>query len=217
MTILMQAAKSGSAQKIIALVDEFKADVKIANDVGLTALHFASTPEAARALVQRGADIEAQCFHGLKETPLLWAIERNDAAVVKELTALGADLEYRESSPLKFCIQHPYSNEKLFYKKEMEALLAGGASIDGVIGEPPLFYAAVLGHVEAVRFLCDSGADLSIKLKYKGDYKGPETVLATMIREQAERSMLYPNFDHYLKKDCQAVIEELRLRNAPMA
>jgi len=214
----MQAAKSGSAQKIIALVDEFKADVKIANDVGLTALHFASTPEAARALVQRGADIEAKCFHGLKETPLLWAIERNDAAVVKELTALGADLEYRESSPLKFCIQHPYSNEKPFNKKLVEALLAGGASIDGVIGEPPLFYAASHGQVEAVRFLCDSGADLSIKLD-DDDGPGPgETVLAMMIRMQVGRSVLYPNHFYYqLKMDCQAVIEELRSRNAPRA
>lgn len=92
----MNAAESGSADKIASLVDDSKADVKIANEHGLTALHFASTPEAARALVQRGADIEAKArdssWHSARETPLMLAIRRSNVAVIKELAALGADL-----------------------------------------------------------------------------------------------------------------------------
>ena len=47
-TALMSAAEGGSAAKVAALVDDGKADVSIKNEHGLTALHFASTPEAAR-------------------------------------------------------------------------------------------------------------------------------------------------------------------------
>ena len=58
-TALMSAAEAGSAAKVAALIDDGKADVGFKNEHGLTALHFASTPEAARALVERGADVGA--------------------------------------------------------------------------------------------------------------------------------------------------------------
>jgi len=190
----MQAAESGSADKIISLIDESKADVKIANEHGLTALHYASTPEAARALVRRGADIEAKAkdgWHAAIETPLLLAIRRNDAAVIKELAALGADLDAGDSTPIKRCIEWSgQAYDQPFKKKLMAALLAGGAHVDGVSGEPPLFFAARRRKLEALRFLCDSGANLAIKVSLGG---GPsETVLAKTMREHVEWTTRFP-------------------------
>jgi ankyrin repeat protein len=208
----MNAAESGSADKIASLVDDSKADVKIANEHGLTALHFVSTPEAARALVQRGADIEAKArdsWHSAHETPLMLAIRRSNVAVIKELAALGADLDADDSAPVKRCIDHPFGQS--FKKAVMAALLAAGAHVDGVSGAPPIFFAAEKRELDAVRFLCDNGANLAITVSRGG---GPqETVLAMLMRLHLARTLRYPGHPPLY----EAVIDELRARNAPLA
>ena len=106
-TALMSAAETGNAAKVAALIDDGKADVGIKNEHGLTALHFASTPEAARALVERGADINALAKEvkyggGPSASPLIVAMGRGNLPVIKELIGLGADADNCQPYPYDY-------------------------------------------------------------------------------------------------------------------
>lgn len=91
----------------------------------------------------------------------------------------------------------------------MAALLAAGAHVDGVSGEPPIFYAAEKRELDAVRLLCDNGASLAITLSRGG---GPqETVLAMLMRLELAWLLRFPGRPLH-----EAVIDELRARNAPL-
>jgi len=159
---LMSAAESGNAAKVEQLIDDQKADVNLKNEHGLTALHFASTPEVARALCERGADKEAKAFERTWgpacATPLALAIRRDSARMIKELGSLGADLDANDADPIKRCLD---ANPPKM--KTLTALLEAGASVDGLSGMPPLFHVVRRHNIAAVRFLCDAGANLAIR------------------------------------------------------
>lgn len=210
-TALMSAAEAGSAAKVAALIDDGKADVGFKNEHGLTALHFASTPEAARALVERGADVGALAkeleYMKPSASPLIVAIRRDDAKVVKELIALGADAEICESypydnygsdSPIKRC----FGVHGAIKKEALAALLEAGASVDGTVGAPPLHMAIKAMHIVGVRALCDAGADLGLKCRMGAGFP-PETALAFAIRTSQIAG--------------GAIEAELRGRGAPLA
>lgn len=55
--------------------------------------HFPNGPEAVRALVRAGVDINARFVGPHEETPLHWAASTDDVAVIDTLIELGADLE----------------------------------------------------------------------------------------------------------------------------
>jgi ankyrin repeat protein len=100
-TALMSAAEAGSAAKVAALIDDGKADVGFKNEHGLTALHFASTPEAARALVERGADVGALAkelsWTQPSASPLIVAMRRSAPSARSRRSCAGAALRSRTS------------------------------------------------------------------------------------------------------------------------
>lgn len=71
-----------------------------------TLLHFACTPAAADALLRRGAALDALDLAG--GTPLVAAVSRGDALVVKALLQAGADpnLRGRGNTPLQVAAVH---------------------------------------------------------------------------------------------------------------
>ena len=184
-TALMSAAETGNSAKIARLVDEDKADVGVVNEHGLTALHFASTAEAVRALVERGADLHAKARDSAyaRSKPLDIAIRHDNAAVIKELAAQGADVDGEGGSvpPLCRCFGWRQGPIKA---KALAALLAAGADVNGGGGVPPLLRAIDWCNLEAVRILCEAGADIGLKYGYHGQQAC--TPLASAIRRLGE-------------------------------
>ena len=213
-TALMSAAETGNAAKVAALVDDGKADVGITNEHGLTALHFASTPEAARALVERGADMNALAkeleFSAPSASPLVVAIRRDDVKMVKALIALGASADSCESYPYDRCTSSPlkrcFGRNGGFKKEVLAALLEAGADVDGTAGATPLHVAIERESLEGVRMLCDAGADLTITCGAVDAPQAFETPLAFAIRVA----------NPFIDGD-SSIVAELRARGAPLA
>jgi ankyrin repeat protein len=185
MTPLMRFAESGAADKVADLVDEHKADVTIANEFGLTALHFASSSAVVRVLVERGADVHAKAKEFVtseeaKTEPLELAVRRGDTGVVAELAASGADVN-NCASLVEMCL---FSDNRL---GALSALLAAGLLVDGPGDDgSPLHKAIEQKNLAAVRILCDAGADLAIKSLRGGYPPRLKTPLAHAILIQAD-------------------------------
>lgn len=144
---------------------------------------------------------------GPSASPLTVAMGRGNLPVIKELIALGADADNCEpypydkrgpsNSPIKRWIQQGFKKEVL------AALIEAGADVDGVVGMPPLHFAISHGSLEAVRALCDAGANLALKCRMGSDPALPfETPLAFAIHNQFASS---------------PIEAELRARGAPLA
>jgi ankyrin repeat protein len=157
-TALMSAAEAGSAAKVRALVDDSKADVGLANEHGLTALHFASNAETVRALVERGADLHAKASRNTE--PLALAVRRgDDAGAITELAAQGVDVKAGGGFAAQCC----YGSGKA---EALAALIALGEPVDGrSLGE--IMIRAILSkNLAVVRVLCEAGANLALKSNY---------------------------------------------------
>ena len=128
---------------------------------GFTPLHqaaFWEKPEAIKALVRAGADLEAKTntttFHGAP--PLHWAARGRIAATVALLDA-GADPNSREIdgwTPLHQAAQ--YGTDKI-----IKSLVQAGANLNArdKNGWSPLHRAAYWGKAEMVEALLDAGAN----------------------------------------------------------
>lgn len=96
-TLLMQAAASGNLLLVNALI-QAGADVNATDELGWTALMKAcfnddvdhGFPEVAQALIDAGANIEAQIVYGTR--PLMLAAGRGEAGVVDVLLRAGVDV-----------------------------------------------------------------------------------------------------------------------------
>ncbi|KAF1954793.1 serine/threonine protein kinase [Byssothecium circinans] len=108
-TVLLKACRSGHAEIALLLLDK-GADPTLANDEGVTPLHFLGSfdeediPKITDALIQAGADREArsrkgwqysQCIdstYGTVEgTPLTWAVAAGNETATQALMDIGAD------------------------------------------------------------------------------------------------------------------------------
>uniref|UniRef100_A0A0G4HNR4 Uncharacterized protein n=1 Tax=Chromera velia CCMP2878 TaxID=1169474 RepID=A0A0G4HNR4_9ALVE len=118
--------------------------------------------EAARMLLQAGAEVDAVCegLPGIEETPLLIAISKGNLPAVQLLVEGGADLEKRSymKTPLLFAID----KERL---EIAQYLVSAGAdmSAEDDNGQKPLDYAAYLGLTDLLEFMLMKGADLNAK------------------------------------------------------
>ncbi|MDI1492142.1 MAG: hypothetical protein OHK93_003354 [Ramalina farinacea] len=95
--------------------------------------------ELLQTRLESGADIDGvdPCFH---RTPLLFALLSGQTAVAEFLVRKGADVDKRDRNGRS---TFHFAN---FVPPE------GFASISGLLDEEPLYFAAVIGHVEAVKF-----------------------------------------------------------------
>ena len=181
-TVLHWAAHKDDHQTVELLV-RAGADVNVANDLGATPLWLASlngsptvvehllragaranvalasgeTPLMAAArsgsvktvelLLDHGADVDTrESLRG--QTALMWAVDQRQAAVARVLLARGADIHARST---------------VWYQLENTA---GNTNSSGDFdmahgGSTPLLFAARQGHVETVRVLLDSGANVN--------------------------------------------------------
>ncbi len=128
-------------------------------DEGNSPLHLAvlwERAEAIRALLDRGANIEA--INNYSQTPLHVAARWGGVEAIRALLEWGANIEAANdqgNSPLHLAAANGSAEVIL-------ALLEGGANIEGVNnnGETPLHVAARWGRVEAILALLEGGANI---------------------------------------------------------
>ena len=186
---LMSTAEGGSAARIIKLIDEDKADATLANELGLTALHLASSAEAVRALIERGASINALAKrheHALSSiTPFYAAAMLDHDDAVREFVARGADLN--AGGPIKMCPMIDNPNKM----RALAAFIELGANLSGLLHESIL-----RRQMAPLRMLVDGGADLAELSGFTG-----ETPLAMAIRYKNDRGLneFYAKAEAYLR------------------
>lgn len=160
-TALIDAARSGTAQQVRALIAG-KANVHAAEPDGSTALHWAAyRGDAAmvEALLRAGA--RAGAANSLGVTPLALAVEGGNAAVVARLIAAGANVNAALTggeTPLM-------TAARLGNTGVVTALLEGGAAVnatESTRGQTALMWAAAEGHADVVRVLVGKGADIGL-------------------------------------------------------
>ena len=155
-TPLWLAASNGSAEMIDRLLTT-EADVNIPTATGGTALMAAAMSgnvEAIDLLVERGAWVNAR-EHENGQTPLMFAAWENRPDAIRALVRHGA-----LTGLMSFVVSmieerlDEYGNPIPSRRRRVP----GGNSVMG--GLTPLLFAAREGHLESVRALVDSGADV---------------------------------------------------------
>ena len=119
---------------------------------------------AARALLERGADVNAREVDG--STALHWAAHRDDLEAAGLLLGAGADVSAANRygvAPISLAATNGSA-------AMIERLLAAGADSDASLleGETALMTAARTGAVDAVRSLLDHGADPNAAEQWRG-------------------------------------------------
>jgi uncharacterized protein len=158
---IFAAAMQGDAPKIEVLLAGNRALVSAISPDGWTPLHLAchfGREEAARALVNKGADVAARSTNAMANTPLHAAAAGRSAAVGKLLLDRGAIANARQNggwTPLHAAAQN--GDVEL-----ARTLIEGGADVNvrAENQQRPLDLALTRGHQTMVEFLESQGAHL---------------------------------------------------------
>ncbi len=160
-TPLILAAAFGSVEGMQLLLDA-GADVKAANDAGVTALHVATGDvRKVRLLLDRGADANARSMIG--RTPLIVAASTSGAVdVVRLLLAQGADFNAADSTGVTALIAATSVGDAAVAR----LLLDRGADVNprANVGQSAtaLMGAAYNGNVELVRLILARKPDVNV-------------------------------------------------------
>jgi len=159
---LVNAARAGDVSKMRELL-ETGADIQ-ETVVGNTALHYAvfySHINAVQFLVEEaGANINAQNLSG--QTPLNWAVERNNMELTSLLLEYGADPDIVDKTGAT--AMHKAAGSGNF--EIIKLLVEKGTAINVVTKDTlqtALSEASANGKTEVVKFLLENGADHSLK------------------------------------------------------
>ncbi len=157
MTPLFMAARNGSAAIVEALLGA-GADAESASTIGTTALMLAAgsgSADAVRALVEAGAPVNAKDINQ-GQTALMFAAAQGRADVIRVLAEHGAEVDATSLVPTRH--------------KKPAPLSGGGAPMAAAQPKPlalggmtAMQFAARQGHMDAVRALVASGADVNAK------------------------------------------------------
>ncbi len=158
LTPLILASKHASASIVTALL-EGGADPNRLSESGASALMAASMAgnvEAVRALIDKGADVNGREL-GNGQTPLMFAAWENRADVIELLMASGA---HPELSSYVLALHEDRLDDNGNPRRRREGSeQSGGNSAMG--GMTALLFAAREGHLDAVRALVETGADVN--------------------------------------------------------
>ena len=160
MTPLFMAARSGNAAIIEALF-EAGADATSASTIGTTALMLAAgsgSPDAVQALLDAGAPVNAKDVHQ-GQTALMFAAASGRAEVIRALAANGADLDVTSLVPTRRKPASPPPGATAAQRRRA----AGPPKPLALGGMTALQFAARESHMDAVRALVESGADVNVQ------------------------------------------------------
>jgi ankyrin repeat protein len=160
--LVADAAMRGDAASIKKLIAS-GADVDIAQNDGMTALHWAADrgdSATVAALIKAKADVKAMTVNG-GYTPLMLAARAGNAPVVKQLLAAGANpkaVSGAGATALHFAAEA--GNVDV-----VNALIAKGADVNAkepVWGQTPLIFAAEENRAGAIDALLKAGANPNV-------------------------------------------------------
>jgi uncharacterized protein len=154
---VFEAATVGDLERLNELLEADPELVRARSSDDGTALHFAAffnQPEAAKALIDRGADVEAVASTFGDVRPLHSAVAGSNTQTVLDLLAKGADANARQRggfTPLHGAAQNGD-------REAIEALLAQGADPDAKTeeGKTAADFAADQGHDWVVPLLAQT-------------------------------------------------------------
>lgn len=165
-TALYWAASRGDYQSVKSLLI-YGANVSIAEQTGLTALHIADSALVVRILLEFGAKINKR--DRWDRTPLHWACyQGKPTEVVQELLINGADIHAvrlsADSDGIRLYALHMATEHG--YVDLVECLLDSGALIDvqtQPTGLTPLFLAVMGNKLDIIETLLKRGADVTVR------------------------------------------------------
>jgi uncharacterized protein len=177
MTPLLMAARAGNGRIVDALL-KAGADVKSTSTVGTTALMFAAASgnvEAVQALIKAGAEVNAK-DNTQGQTAAMFAAANGRADVIRILAAGKADLNARSNVPTRMSKTVGQTFTPVVNGAANQANPAtlggrGGRGGRGAAADKPLAvggmsamqFAAREGHIDTVRALVESGADVNVQ------------------------------------------------------
>jgi ankyrin repeat protein len=176
--VLSVAAKSGSLRVLKVLLDG-GANVKLADKEGWTAAHQASYSGQAkclRILLAAGVVKEAKEIYGL--TPMHLAAQEGHAECLRILLAAGAEKEAKEErggTPLHWAAHKGHA-------EVVVVLLSAGCAVDARNNEQatPLHFAALKGHLPVVQQLLERDASPNAV-----DFLGNTPLMDAIMHKQA--------------------------------
>jgi ankyrin repeat protein len=160
---MMEAARRGDTAELRRLLAA-GADISARDGANRTALHHATEAdhvEAALALIEGGADVNASDGRSIDHTPFLMAGARGQVAILRAMLANGADLAstngYGGTALIPACERG--------HVEAVRLLIEAGIDLDHVnrLGWTALLEAVILSdggpaHQEIVRMLLEAGA-----------------------------------------------------------
>ncbi|MBR0257081.1 MAG: ankyrin repeat domain-containing protein, partial [Synergistaceae bacterium] len=187
-TPLMEAARDGNMEGISRLIHSGANVIAIDNE-GYTALDYAlmskhdNKNEIVWILLATGK-FSRGALHSALSTTMYFG---TNAGIIRMLTKAGADINYKDVSPLGFgktllmkSVEHEYVNPEF-----VKALISMGANVNAInnFGETPLIYAVRRGNSSVVEVLLNAGANVNTSdndgktpLMYVADYGTPQVV-----------------------------------------
>ena len=166
-------------------------EVSVEGETALMTVARGGHVDAARVLLERGAEIDArEQWHG--QTALMWAAAQGHPAMITLLAAQGADVNARSNveewerqrtaEPRDKWLPPGGLTPLLFAAREnclacIPALLEAGADIDGTTpdGISPVVIALINGHYDVAGALVEAGADPNLY-----DYTGRGALYAAI-------------------------------------
>lgn len=163
-TPLIAAAAAGKGEAVTYLINH-GADATVKDDMGKTALIYASNFDDAQTL----ADLTSLDKTSLNipdsvgNTPLIYSAQRGYLENVKVLLANGANVDYRNPSTGLSALSAACAEGHLPVVKYLVKNGHADVNLPDTAGRTPLFYALEKDQVETLRFLLTSGANPNAK------------------------------------------------------
>ena len=160
-TALHLAAEMGNPEMVKKLLHDHQVDIHARDKDGRTALLCVqSSPETARALLEKGACVDDMDNSG--QNLARRCVDSSQKSLLKVLVEKGADLNKRDSRGNT--LLHRACGSRLDFKG-VRLLVDGGCDVNAVNndGDTPLHKACMAGSSDLVKVFLARGADISVK------------------------------------------------------